>query len=207
MSLEVEAENAPPNQVPKTSGIGQTGDRSVAAGVCGRYPLAGAYVLYLRQHARERIGWLEASVGVARRLHDRAMEGAALGNLGVAYAALGETRRAIEFHEQALEIAREIGDRRGESAALGNLGIAYAALGETRRAIELYDQRLEIAREIGDRRGEGISLYNLGDELAEAGERGQAIARVQEALEIFEEIEAPFADEARALLARLKSED
>ena len=64
-------------------------------------------------------------------------KGNALGNLGTAYAALGETRRAIELYEQALVIAREIGDRRGEGNALGNLGIAYAALGEPRRAIEL----------------------------------------------------------------------
>ena len=53
-----------------------------------------------------------------------------LGNLGNAYADLGETRQAIEYYEQALAIAREIGDRRGEGSALGNLGIAYADLGE-----------------------------------------------------------------------------
>ncbi len=106
-----------------------------------------------------------------------------------------------------MEITREIGDRRGEGNALGSLGIAYLGLGETRRAIEFYEQQLEIAREIGDRRGEGISLYNLGDAMAKAGEHGQAITRLQEALEIFEEIEAPFADQARAALARLKSDD
>ena len=60
----------------------------------------------------------------------------------IAYAHLGETRKAIEFYEQALMIAREIGDRRGEGNALGNLGIAYADLGETRKAIEFYEQAL-----------------------------------------------------------------
>ncbi len=94
-----------------------------------------------------------------------------------------------------------------EGVALNNLGIARAELGETRRAIELYEQRLEIAREIDDRRGEGAALGNLGEALAKAGERGQAIARLQETLEIFEEIEAPYADQARAALARLKSDD
>ena len=34
--------------------------------------------------------------------------------LGLAYAALGDVRRAIENYEQALVISREIGDRRGE---------------------------------------------------------------------------------------------
>ena len=106
-----------------------------------------------------------------------------------------------------MEIAREIGDRRGEGATLGNLGTVYADLGETPRAIELYERQLAIVREIGDRRGEGAALGNLCEALAKAGERGQAIARLQEALEIFEEIEAPYVEQARALLARLKSDD
>ena len=99
---------------------------------------------------------------IVREIGDRRGEGTALGNLGAAYADLGETRRAIELYEQQLVIVREIGDRRGEGTALGNLGTAYADLGETRRAIELYEQRLVIAREIGDRRGEGTALGNLG---------------------------------------------
>jgi len=41
-------------------------------------------------------------------LATRRGEGADLGNLGSAYADLGETRRAIQFHEQALLIDREI---------------------------------------------------------------------------------------------------
>ena len=41
------------------------------------------------------------------------MEGVHLGNLGNAYADLGEPRKAIEYYEQALKIAREIGDRQG----------------------------------------------------------------------------------------------
>ena len=99
---------------------------------------------------------------IAREIGDRRGEGNALGNLGNAWADLGEPRRAIEFYEQALVIAREIGDRRGEGAALGNLGMAWMDLGEPRRAIEFYEQRLEIARAIGDRMGEGNAAYELG---------------------------------------------
>ena len=49
------------------------------------YPNAGAYVLSLRQHSRERIRWLEIALAAARRLKDREGEGATLGNLGIAY--------------------------------------------------------------------------------------------------------------------------
>ena len=151
------------------------------------YPLVAAYVLDLRQHPRERIRWLEASARAARKFANKGDEGMALGNLGLAYAALGETRRAIEYYEQHLAIARETGDRRGEGRALGNLGLANAALGETRRAIEYYEQDLAIARETGDRRGEGTALGNLGIAYAELGETRRAIEYYEQDLAIARE--------------------
>jgi tetratricopeptide (TPR) repeat protein len=136
----------------------------------------------------EQIPYLEAALAVARRQGDRDAEGAWLGNLGIAYADLGEARRAIEFYEQALAIDREIGDRRGEGADLGNLGIAYADLGEARRAIEFYEQYLAVAREIGDQRGEGADLGNLGNAYADLGEARRAIEYHEQALMIDREI-------------------
>jgi tetratricopeptide (TPR) repeat protein len=94
--------------------------------------------------------------------------GGHLGNLGSAYAALGQVERAIETYEQALAIHREICGastersaewteaRRGERNHLGGLGSAYAALGQAGRAIEYHEQALAISRGIGDRRGGGI---------------------------------------------------
>jgi len=73
-----------------------------------------------------------------------------LGNLGNAYAALGETRKAIEYHEQALVIDREIGDRRGENTALWNLALAFDKLGERAKAIEYAEVSLKIHEEIED---------------------------------------------------------
>ena len=145
------------------------------------YPEAGINVLVLRLHAREWIRWSEIALAAARRLKHREYEGAALGNLGVAYWNLGETRQAIQFHEQHLTIAREIGDRSGEGNALCNLGVVYYSLGETRRAIQFYEQVLFINREIGDRRGEGNTLYVLGLTYAYAGE-------IQRAIEFYEQV-------------------
>jgi len=159
-----------------------------AAHLCNEYPGAGAYVLNLRQHPRDFIRWHEAAMSAARQLKDHAAEGGHLGNLGVAYADLGETRRAIEFHEQALVISREIGDRRGEGNALGNLGVAYKNLGETRRAIEFHEQALTVLRDLGDRRGEGIVLGNLGLAYADLGETRRAIEFYAQYLTIAREI-------------------
>jgi tetratricopeptide (TPR) repeat protein len=177
-----------------------------AAQLCSSYPDSGVYVLNLRQHARDRVGWLEAALKAARRLKNRPAEGVHLGNLGLAYAALGEPRRAIEYHEQALTIDRAIGDRRGEGAALGNLGNAYAALGEPRRAIEYYEQRLTIAREIGDRRGEGNALWNTSLALRTLNEPETALAMAREALRIFEEIEHPGAAMVRQAVAEWEAD-
>ena len=148
------------------------------------YTNAGVYVLELRQHSRERIRWSEIALAIARRLKDRESEGVVLGNLGNAYAYLGETRRAIQFFEQTLLIAREVGDRRDEGAAMGSLGRAYADLGETRRAIQFYEQTLLILREIGDRRGEGTVLGYLGLAYADLGETHRAIQFFEQRLTI-----------------------
>jgi tetratricopeptide (TPR) repeat protein len=148
------------------------------------YPNAGVYVLSLRLHARELIGWRDSALAAARALKHRQAECSHLGSLGVAHAALGEARRAIEYHEQSLAIAREVGDRRAEGNILGNLGNAHADLGETRRAIELHEQALTTSRDIGDRRGEGQDLDNLGTAYFVLGETRRAIEFSEQTLAI-----------------------
>lgn len=132
-----------------------------AAGICDAFPNAGAYVLHLRQHPREQIRWRELALAASRQRKERRSEAANLGNLGTAYVALGELRRAIEYYELQLAIERESGDRQGEGGTLGNLGLTYSYLGEPRRAIEYSEQALAIARDTGDRRAEGNALGSL----------------------------------------------
>src|SRR5262249_9669363 len=79
----------------------------------------GTYLLGLRQHPRERVEWLTVAIGATRAIGDGRGEGNALGNLGIAYWALGQVQKAIGCHEQALVISRAIGDRRAEGQDLG----------------------------------------------------------------------------------------
>jgi tetratricopeptide (TPR) repeat protein len=160
---------------------------NAAASICSSF-LNGPYLLELRQHPRERISWLETALAASRRLNDRSMEGAHLGNLGNAYADLGDSCKAIEYYEQALAIDREIGDKRNEGAWLGNLGSAYADLGDSRKAIEYYEQALAIDREIGDKRNEGAWLGNLGVAYKNLGDARQAIEYYEQHLTIAREI-------------------
>ncbi len=113
---------------------------------------------------------------------------AALGNLGTAYADLGQVEQAIDHYQQALIIFREIGDRSGEGTALGHLGTAYRNLGQVEQALAHYQQGLVIFREIGDRRNEGSALGDLGTAYADLGQVEQALDHYQQALVISREI-------------------
>jgi tetratricopeptide (TPR) repeat protein len=118
--------------------------------------LAWALDRYLDLSGRwtERIEAMEGLRACAQGLGDRWEEGVALTRLGLAYAALGETRRAIENHEQALAIVLEIGDLRGEGADLANLGWVYKKLGERERTRLYWNQALKIFQAIQDPRAE-----------------------------------------------------
>jgi tetratricopeptide (TPR) repeat protein len=151
-----------------------------AAYLCNQYAGVGIFVLWLRQHRRECLLWIEAALVAAQQLNDRAAEGVHLGNLGNAFQSLGELRQAVEFYEQALRVFRELGDRRWEGAVLGNLGVIHADLDEPHRAIEFYKQGLVIAREVGDRRGETTVLAGLGGAHA-------ALQDVHHAVELYEQ--------------------
>ena len=159
---------------------------NAAAKLCNAYPRDE--IISLRLHSREQIRWAEAALKATRQLKDMDGEWIHLGVLGLAYYALGETRKAIEFYEQSLKITREIGNRRGEGQVLGNLGLAYANLGETRKEIEFYEQALKIDHEIGDRRSDGAVLGNLGDAYSALGEPRKAIEFYEQALKIDHEI-------------------
>ncbi|MCB8991767.1 MAG: serine/threonine protein kinase [Ardenticatenaceae bacterium] len=78
------------------------------------------------------IMYFEQAVWTGRTENSLELEGAALGNLGRAYRALGYTDRAIEFHGEHLAIAREIGDRAQEGRALGRFRSGLPANGRRR---------------------------------------------------------------------------
>jgi tetratricopeptide (TPR) repeat protein len=165
--------------------------------------------LDLQGHSRERIFVVQVGLQAARSDGSRYDEGSFLNLLGLAYAAIGDARKAIEYYEQALAILREIGDMRGEGAALGSLGLAYADLGDARKAIEYYKQALAIAREIGDRRGEANASWNLGLEYEKAGDLKRAAEMMQICVIFERETGHPDADNGaerlEAIRAKLKS--
>lgn len=136
----------------------------------------------------ERVKLAECGIVGAKEGGDRKEEGSWLTSRGLAYAALGQVEKAIEYYEQALSIDREIGDRRGEGADLGNLGNAYADLGQVKKAIGYYEQALVIDQEVGDQQGEEADLGNLGNAYAVLGQVEHAVNYFEKAMVIAKEI-------------------
>jgi CHAT domain-containing protein/Flp pilus assembly protein TadD len=165
--------------------VAQTADQRKAEG--DRLLLQGIQQFQTSQFTPALQSWQQALL-LYRAIKYREGEGAALGNLGNAYVALGNYAKAIELQQQSLAIAREIKDRQGEGAALGDLGNAYQSLGNYTKAIELQEQRLAIAREIKDRQGESQSLGNLGVAYFSLGNYAKAIEFQRQRLAIASEI-------------------
>ncbi|CAH3162763.1 unnamed protein product, partial [Pocillopora meandrina] len=119
---------------------------------------------------------------------DKAGEGQAFGNLGIAYNNLCDFHKAIEYHERDLQIAKEVGDKAGEGRAYGNLGIAYHRISDFHKAIEYHECHLQIAKEVGDKAGEGRAYGNLGSAYRRLGDFHKAIAFHECHLQIAKEV-------------------
>jgi len=144
-----------------------------------------AFVLKRREQALE----------AARKTDDRAAEGAALDKLGSAYAAQGDSRRAVEHYEQAIAVARESNDQRAEALYSQNLGLALLRLAENepaqnqaylsraatalQRAVGLFDA-IKAAPLLRAR-----ARYHLGRCYYQSGDWREAIALLEQAREVF----------------------
>jgi tetratricopeptide (TPR) repeat protein len=100
--------------------------------------------LDLQGHNTERVIANQIGLTAARKLGRGYNEVAWLGNLGLAYKAVGQVDQAIEYYEQALASAREVGDQRSEGNWLGNLGLAYRDLDQVELARQYLNQSLMI---------------------------------------------------------------
>ena len=73
-----------------------------------------------------------------------------LNNLGGAWDALGDSKKAIDYYEQALSIDKEVYGERHPAVArdLNNLGLAWNNLGDSKKAIKYIQQAYKIFQEI-----------------------------------------------------------
>ena len=152
----------------------------------------------------------------ARRSATGAARGHWLGNLGNAYADLGQVEKAIEYYQQALAISQETGDRRGEGNHLRQPGESPTPPGAGGKGHRILPAGA--GHQPGDRRParRGVTtLGNLGNAYADLGQVEKAIGNayaglgqvekaieyLRQALTIFEEVKSPNADIIRQNLA------
>lgn len=97
------------------------------------------------------------------RLNDVENQATVLGNMGILYAATGESDRSVVVLHRAIALSRQAANRRFEMIGLLNLASSYWDLGDRPRALDALQQELAIARDIGAKSEEATTLKNLGD--------------------------------------------
>ena len=140
----------------------------------------------------------QLALSEARQCGEIEAEGAALGNMGLVYAAKGELDKALTHQQQALDIHRKIENPLGEANALDNMGTVYHRKGELDKALTHHQQALDIRRKIGNLLGEANARGNMGLVYANKGELDKALTHHQQALDIDRKIGNPLG-EASAL--------
>jgi tetratricopeptide (TPR) repeat protein len=141
----------------------------------------------LRRYFADWITLTTRALQIARQLHDRPREAAALVSLGGALRQVRRFEEAIVVCQDAAAIRRETGDQPGEGIALNNLAAAQALAGRFEDAITTHRHAAAIFRETGDRHRQGIALNNLGTALITAKRFEEAIIVERDAAAIFRE--------------------
>ncbi len=152
------------------------------------FPQAVGQLLDLRLTSRERIPFLLAGLGAARRLGNRKNESVHLRSLGSAYHRAGELDQAVRCYEEALRIDRETGNQEGEAADLIGLANTLYRRGDIHTAADYYRHALKVVRDLGNRLAESVCLANLGTISLDEGDISQAITFYEKALRIDREI-------------------
>ena len=118
----------------------------------------------------------------------REIEKEIYGYLGIAYQALNEYQKALEYHQKHLAIAKELKDQRGMGNAYRGIGIACKSLGEYQKALEYHQKHLAIAKELKDQRGMGNAYRGIGIAHYSLGEYQKALEYHKKDLAIAEKL-------------------
>ncbi|MDB5267160.1 MAG: hypothetical protein JWP58_200, partial [Hymenobacter sp.] len=113
------------------------------------------------QHTDSAAVYANKALALARRIHSRQGEGAALNRLG---AALRESNlaRSLEVFQQSLRIAETTHDQGLVAQNLRSIGIIYVYLRDKRQGLAYYFRALIIAEQLHDDHRTVIELSNIG---------------------------------------------
>jgi tetratricopeptide (TPR) repeat protein len=153
--------------------------------------LAVGYILI--GEIRSSISFSEQALAAARKLQDKTLEEAQLGNLGHAYHMLKQYSTSLDYYEQAIIVAKQLPNNERNSANhLGGAALAKYLLGrvsDNRELLESAKPQLEEAVALArtfdaSRQILNTHLGNLGALCLELDMAQEAIAPLQEAYNI-----------------------
>jgi tetratricopeptide (TPR) repeat protein/transcriptional regulator with XRE-family HTH domain len=143
----------------------RAGQEAAAAAGAGRARAAMEISTAMARHCLQRYPDAIRHYTIAAELAAAAgwpdAEGAALGNLGLVHAEMGDLLEGAACQKRVLELARASGRNESQVAALNNLGWAYGQLGELRVAADYLAEALNIPLGPGDTT-KAHTLDNLG---------------------------------------------
>ena len=119
-----------------------------------------------------------------------------LNNLGAAWQALGEARKAVSYYQRALAIYQQVYQETPNhpdiAGTLKNLGKAWRALGDGRQAVSYYQRALaiyqQVYQETPNRPEIAAILMSLGTAWGTLGDAHQAISFLERALAMYEQV-------------------
>jgi CHAT domain-containing protein len=129
-----------------------------------------------------------SALDIGRRLRNREIEAAALGNVAEALSGKGKMEEAGAYQQQALEIWRELNNTRGQAIASTALGFYYRNLGKPERALRSYVEALSLARHANDRSVETLALISFANFERKCGRHQEALDLYATAKRIAEQI-------------------
>ena len=120
---------------------------------------------------------------------DKSEEAAIMNNLGLAYFALRDKKKCLEFLNQSLASYRAIQDRQGEAHTLTNLASIYGfMLNDPHKAIDYFQQALTKLELIDDRPTEASALELMGSVWLKLQKQDMAVQSFQRALFLYDRI-------------------
>jgi len=131
---------------------------------------------------------LETALPIARKLGDRALEGAVNNNLARCWEETGRLKKALAAYEQSVAIDRELNDKPNLAIGLVNVGGVLNDMAEFATARQRTSESLDMARSVGRKSTIVIALSNLADASQATGELAEATNFQAEALALAREI-------------------
>ena len=113
------------------------------------------------------------------------------GNLGSAFAFIGNTNYARHYIQLTLDIARQMGNKRSEAGALESLAQILFMYGEYSQAEQLYRSALELAENIDDRVFLSVVLFNLAATMFTMNREDEALHYLERSQEVSQELGIP----------------